>query len=173
VQGTYGRLSYPELLSQYGRAFLASPAIIVQDKLQMSNLTWNLVAGAVYRWPDDDDDVALVQARQVNGLTKFWRWIDARGGPLVKILLWRVGGWTLVLAVVGWYWWQRGKKWWLLALLPVWGNLWSLWLVMPAQDYRYVWYVTVVAMFLPLINLTDEAQVDGDGDQLAKDHHPS
>ena len=151
-------LATSDVLKEYLRAFFSHPGLIIKDRLYGCNSLWNIPVSG-YNWRTGNDQYKLVVQQnylglycQENAITKLVSDVYQASISTVftDALIWRVGPYlsiALVLLFIA----VIQKKWaFLLPYIPLVGNSISLILSMAWQDYRYVYYVFVLSVFLVL-----------------------
>ena len=151
-------LSSSDIIKEYLRAFVNHPFLIIKDRLYGCNSLWNSLTSA-YNWRAGNNQYnVIVEANELgiycreNAITDFINSLYEKSiaTNLADSLIWRVGPYLsiafalLFIAVI-----QR--KWgFLLAYIPIVGNSISLIISMSWQDYRYVYFIFVLTVFLCL-----------------------
>lgn len=147
-----------EIIKEYLRAFVNHPFLIIKDRLYGCNALWNSITSG-YNWRTGNDQYkVVVEANELgfycreNVITEFVSNLYQKtiSNNFYDSVIWRAGPY-LSIAFVLLFIIIIQKKWtFLLAYIPIVGNSLSLILSMSFQDYRYVYYVFVLAVFLCL-----------------------
>ena len=153
-----GDLGAGAVLKAYARTFARHPFLVIRDRLYGCNLLWNPVpTGYNYRVCGDAYE-HVVQTNDLGFFCRENRLTEAVNGLYsftahrlaTDVVVWRPA-WCLGLALLL-FWMAAGekKRCVLLGALPMGANALSLGAAMAWQDYRYVYFAFVCAMFLLL-----------------------
>ena len=151
-------ISTSEVLKEYLRAFLDHPLLIIKDRLYGCNALWNSLTSG-YNWRCGNDQYDLIIAPndlgfycRENAVTDFVSDVYQKSisNRFSDSLIWRVGPYLSVAFVLLFITVIQRKWAFLLAYIPIVGNSLSLIMSMAWQDYRYVYFVFVLSLFLVL-----------------------
>ncbi len=151
-------LSSSDVIKEYLRAFINHPFLIIKDRLYGCNSLWNTITSG-YNWRTGNNQYKIVVETnelgfycRENAITDFISNLYQKSisNRFYDSLIWRVGPY-LSIAFVLLFITIIQRKWaFLLAYIPIVGNSISLILSMAWQDYRYVYFVFVLSVFLAL-----------------------
>lgn len=142
-----GKLSMAEVFALYLKTLLRHPEYVIADRMNQTSLLWNIT--------DVDIEIySLAYTHWKDGAEHPLTTHNSAGRMLIKFLqrynelIFRVGVYSLILVLLLYY--ILVKKCYRLCVLyiPIIANTVSLMLVMPSQDYRFVYYVFELAPFV-------------------------
>lgn len=161
--------SASEALSVYWDALTRYPGIVIKDRLDGSNLLWDVTqpedsfnakgfdymhisAAAGFDMPGYSEGEYYVNTSRLAGLYR--RLIDftvpgeEEMDQLTNMILWRPGAWQIFLLVLMLFWSKRNLRRMYIAAVPLVGNnlIWIFGLYY--QAFRYVYYVQVLTLVL-------------------------
>ena len=151
-------LSTTVVVKEYLRAFANHPFLIIKDRLYGCNALWNSIVSG-YNWRTGNDQYKIVvESNELdlycreNAITRFVSNVYqiSVSNYFFDSLIWRAGPYLSVAFVLLLISIIQKKRAFLLTYIPIVGNSLSLILSMAWQDYRYVYYVFVLCVFLVL-----------------------
>ncbi|MDX9871104.1 MAG: hypothetical protein RBT41_01640 [Clostridia bacterium] len=163
-------ISTEEALSAYLGALRKFPAIIIGDKFNLAVTLWSVSQDPFsynnnYTTAIEPEMQSVFQVRRhENVLTAGVNWYAwaTTGQYLTNTFLWRTGFWLALLFILLLdLLLARDRR--VLLYLPAAGNALAVFLTMPAQDYRYLWFIALICPFLlfsALLPLSEKATVD-------------
>lgn len=147
------RVGTGQALRSYGKALFDSPLVILGDRLNLSILSWSVVEDpysydnryTIKLTPLMTNDFGI--SREENALYFVISHLSHNTTQIVfsDTFFWRVGIHLIFLLLAL----TLHRQLWFL-YIPLFSNWLIIFLTMPAQDYRYVWFVFLIAPFLLL-----------------------
>lgn len=161
IIGKYSTVSTGTALQAYVQTFITQPDVILGDRLNLGLLSWS-VAADPYSY--DNRFTTIIEAQiveefgvmrpdnaiapKINHLAKRTYEI-----PLLDVFVWRIGIYSVLLTIAAAYCLSTRRRA-ILLYIPLVSNWLIVFLTMPAQDYRYVWFIFMICPFLLLALLS-------------------
>ena len=156
--------SSKDVISIYLKNLIQYPSYIIKDRLAGTDVVWSvlpLTGSYNYRYETNgivQNDIGLVQ--QNNFLTKFINKIltISYKTKLFDVIFWRGGVYLVILLYLSFYIYFFADRESIWIFMPAIGNTISLFLSMSTQDYRYVWYLPILCVFIMLYTLVSNQE---------------
>lgn len=152
-----GKMSTGTAIKTYVNAFFRQPDVILGDKLNLGVLTWS-VASDPFSYVTPYTIIIEQKVQEDYGITRAPSALETqineiaattRDNHVINVFLWRIGIYEVLLAFTAAFALRYTKRS-LLLYIPLLSNWLIVFLTMPAQDYRYAWFVFMIFPFLAL-----------------------